>query len=80
MLKIKDNIDLEVLKNYGFVFDNKNNKYKKESEDWNEIIGINAESRLIYIEYIGNTFSIVEDTTLNDLYNLIKSNLVEESE
>ena len=72
MLKIKDNVDLKELEKYDFIF-KQNICYKPLKRDKQLIaIWINLDNRTIDCSGI-----LSEGEKLNDLYNLIKADLVE---
>lgn len=72
MLKIKDNVELDKLLEYGFELDLENEIYCKILKD-NEIWIVDIENRIISLQ---TGFYVSRE--LEDLYNLIKNDLVEE--
>lgn len=72
MLKIKDNVELDKLLEYGFELDLENEIYCKNLKD-NEIWIVDIENRIISFQ---TGFYVSRE--LEDLYNLIKNDLVEE--
>ena len=75
MLKIKDNIDLEELKKYGFEY-NKNMHEYEIGYIFNGYISIEKNDRLIKPIYDENMWINIEDL----LYDLIKADLVDKVE
>lgn len=76
MLKIKDNVDLNELYNFGF----KNNCgmfWKPKKGEWSVVeLRIDSETRIISTAPMHDQFHTIEDT----LYDLIKADLVEKVE
>lgn len=88
MSKIKDNIDLkELQRTYIYKCNKKEFKFKYD-EYWNEYyitienekIGINANTKNIYLEYLGSSFlgNIIELDVLNIFFDLIRAGFLEE--
>ena len=83
MLKIRDNVDLNVLENYGFVDDEiygRKVKVKKmmTKEKWNaEIVEIDLITRQLQIFIDDEYYEIYTNSyTLDFIYDLIKADLV----
>ena len=75
-LRIKDNVDLKELENYGFRY-HKDYVYKPKYKEWSVVeVGLDPLTRIIKIAGVPDLFHTVEDT----LYDLIKANLVEKVE
>ena len=74
MLKIKDNVPLTELENFGFEFNGKEWQYTNFTS---EVLGV-QDNRCIYI-LADNSFGIAEDT-FGILYDLIKADMVEKVE
>ena len=84
MLTIRDNVDLNVLENYGFVDDEiygRKVKVKKmmTKEKWNaEIVEIDLITRQLQIFVDDEYYEIYTNSdTLDFIYDLIKADLVE---
>ena len=78
MLKIKDNIDLKELENFGFVKAKKNNGFTMEINRWADYIYdedfyIKNRQVVIESEWYGSSLDRLADT----LFNLIQAGLVE---
>lgn len=78
MLRIKRDINLKILEKYGFIKKDTDGEYFKANEDTNEIIVVRPDG-YIYLEYVGKGYwgSIIEENALEDLFLLIKDNLIE---
>ena len=88
MLKIKDNVDLKELEKFGFEYDNSNNTYIKKiiegdindtTYSWcSEWLVVSTKNRKIKI-FIDDEYYCVytNGDTLEELYDLIKADLVE---
>ena len=87
-MKLKNNIDLKELQKTYVYKDNNEEEFKfKYDEDLNEyfiiikdeLISINANTKNIYLEYIGNGMigNIIEEDILNILFDLIRTDFLE---
>lgn len=87
-MKLKNNIDLKELQKTYVYKDNNEEEFKfKYDEDLNEyfiiikdeLISINANTKNIYLEYIGNGMigNIIEEDILNILFDLIRADFLE---
>lgn len=79
MLKIKDDLELKELEKFGFNYNKIENEYEYEED--NEKIGI-PKNKYIYLEYLGKGFvgNIIEEKSIDILYDLIQAGLVEKIE
>lgn len=81
MLKIKDNVDLKELEKYGFKKEPEKSYYYKSCSEGELFIWITRgekyKPRHIYFESENYTMILTE---LDELYNLIKADLVEKVE
>lgn len=81
MLKIREDVDLNVLENYGFEFDTSSGFYERKIDNkWYNIICVD-ENREIFemteeIGYWTTTFSDEEWFDTKNIDDLIKANLV----
>ena len=74
MLKIKSNVDLKKLEKFGFK--NCNNDYYIQDDNYNVIIIIEKDNKIIIPR--GTDYNIIQvRETWNVLYDLIKEDLVE---
>ena len=74
MLKIKDNVDLKTLERFGFK--NCNSDYYIQDDNYNVIIIIEKDNKIIIPR--GTDYNIIQvRETWNVLYDLIKEDLVE---
>lgn len=85
MLKIKDDIDLKTLENYGFGFNTSSSFYEREIDNkwWNIICVDNDKEIFEMTEKIGywdTTFSDEECFNTKNIDDLIKADLVEKVE
>ncbi len=78
MLKIKDNVDLKILLEHGFKYDDYDGKYIFRDYGSSLDLRINAWNRKIYI--YASSSSIDEQRIIEVLYDLIKADLVEKVE
>lgn len=83
MLKIKDNIDLKTLENYGFGFDTSSGFYERKIDNkWYNIICVDKDREIFEmtekIGYWDTTFSDEEWFDTKNIDDLIKADLVEE--
>ncbi len=72
MLKIKDDVDLKVLEEFGFTYHNKNEQFYNLDDLENCIL---IQDKIITFRV--NEANIYEDFNLSILYDLIKAELVE---
>ena len=83
MLKIKDDVNLKELEKFGFTHWStvwkEDKEMKDESEWWYDLkfTNINKEVQVLLLRIDDNTRSIVKETRLNVLYDLIQANIVE---
>ena len=81
MLKIKDNVDLKILRKYGFKKDPEKSYYYSLKEDFEIFVwitkGYDYKPRHIYIEVKDYSMILSE---FEVLYDLIKADLVEKVE
>ena len=84
MLKIKDNVDLKILKKFGFKLNEDKTQYEQEIDGhWWDIRVVSIEDRYLehYTEEIGYwTFSEDDDLLEITFEDLIKADLVEKVE
>ena len=74
MLRVKDNVDLKELEEFGFIKDNYNVLYNYQQ---NRFTGIRVEIETRRIGIYNSADIIVEKETLTKLYDLIKADLIE---
>ena len=79
MLKIKDNVDLKELEEFGFKESENKKYYVYDDEESYEILGFSKDCKTIYIQS-ENSFNIAEEGSLDILFNLIQAGLVEKIE
>lgn len=79
MLKIKDNVDLKVLENYGFKKDSYSpSKIEGEYDYTYEFLRIDISNREIFLS--SGVDEINGDLEILKLYDLIKDNLIEKTD
>ena len=85
MLKIRENVDLEELKKYGFEFDTSSGFYKRKIDNkWWNIICVDKDKEIFEmteeIGYWDTTFSDEEWFDTENIDDLIKADLVVKGE